>query len=51
MRSVVLLLILMALSTWVGFALRQNNNPNAKIAFIIAGVLLLLFLAGFFRVM
>lgn len=49
MRSVVLLLILMALSTWVGFALKQNGNPNAKIAFIIAGILLLLFVAGFFR--
>ncbi len=49
MRSLILLLILVALSTWVGFALRQNNNPNAKIAFTIAGVLVLLFLAGFFR--
>lgn len=49
MRSVILLLILVAISTWVGFALKQNNNPNAKIAFIIAGVLCLLFLAGFFR--
>jgi len=49
MRSVVLLLILMAISTWIGFALKQNNNPNAKIAFIIAGVLLVLFLGGFFR--
>jgi len=49
MRSVVLLFILVALSTWVGFALKQNNNPNARIAFIIAGVLLLLFLAGFFK--
>jgi len=49
MRSVVLLLILVALSTWVGFALRHNNNPNAKIAFIIAAALLVLFLAGFFR--
>ena len=49
MRSVVLLFILIALSTWVGFALKQNNSPNAKIAFIIAGVLALLFLAGFLR--
>jgi len=49
MRSLILLLILVALSTWVGFALRQNKNPNAKIAFIIAAVLVLLFLAGFFR--
>ena len=49
MRSVVLLFILIALSTWVGFALKQNNNPNAKIAFIIAGILALLFFAGFFK--
>ncbi len=49
MRSVFLLLFLMALSTWVGFALKRNNNPNAKIAFIIAGALLVLFLGGFFQ--
>ena len=49
MRSVVLLLILIALSTWVGFALKRNGSPNAKYAFIISGILVLLFLAGFFR--
>ncbi len=49
MRSLVLLIIFVALSTWVGFALRKNNNPYAKFAFIISGVLVLLFFAGFFK--